>query len=200
MAWLALALTVAWFAVVAGARAILHARRTGAVALPPPVERGSPSWWARILGSVGAGLLLANSVLDLLGWVDPIPALEQPAIAGLGIALVVLGTIGTVASQAAMGPAWRPDVDPASTAPLVTRGPFAVVRNPILSSTFVTMVGFSLLLPSVVAGLMLAAVAASMTIQVRRVEEPFLLDRHGDTYRAYAARTGRFIPGVGRVR
>jgi protein-S-isoprenylcysteine O-methyltransferase Ste14 len=47
---------------------------------------------------------------------------------------------------------------------------------------------------------MLIAVAASVQVQVRLVEEPYLLRVHGDAYRAYAARTGRFVPGVGRLR
>jgi len=34
---------------------------------------------------------------------------------------------------------------------------------------------------------------------VRAVEEPYLLDTHGDAYRGYATRVGRFLPGVGRL-
>lgn len=36
-------------------------------------------------------------------------------------------------------------------------------------------------------------------MQVRLVEEPYLLRAHGHDHRAYAARTGRFLPGVGRL-
>lgn len=35
--------------------------------------------------------------------------------------------------------------------------------------------------------------------QVRGVEEPYLLEAHGDRYRRYAVRVGRFVPGVGRL-
>ena len=38
---------------------------------------------------------------------------------------------------------------------------------------------------------------AAIQVQVRAVEEPYLLAVHGDAYRDYAARVGRFVPGVG---
>ena len=31
------------------------------------------------------------------------------------------------------------------------------------------------------------------------VEEPYLLAMHGAAYAAYAARAGRFVPGIGRL-
>jgi len=33
-----------------------------------------------------------------------------------------------------------------------------------------------------------------------RLEEKHLAGLHGPSYRAYAARVGRFVPGVGRLR
>ena len=47
--------------------------------------------------------------------------------------------------------------------------------------------------------LALAASLAGLEIHVRRVEEPHLLRVHGEPYRAWAGRTGRFVPGVGRL-
>jgi protein-S-isoprenylcysteine O-methyltransferase Ste14 len=44
-----------------------------------------------------------------------------------------------------------------------------------------------------------AVLAASLGIQVRRVEEPHLLETFGREYREYAQRTGRFVPGLGRL-
>jgi protein-S-isoprenylcysteine O-methyltransferase Ste14 len=41
---------------------------------------------------------------------------------------------------------------------------------------------------------------AGVELQVRRVEEPFLLATHGVHFRQWAAAAGRFAPGVGRRR
>jgi protein-S-isoprenylcysteine O-methyltransferase Ste14 len=48
------------------------------------------------------------------------------------------------------------------------------------------------------AGLVLAI--AALELPVRRVEEPYLLGKHGAAYRRYTASIGRFIPGVGLIR
>jgi protein-S-isoprenylcysteine O-methyltransferase Ste14 len=60
--------------------------------------------------------------------------------------------------------------------------------------------GLALLVPSVVALLGLALLVVALEIQVRLVEEPYLLRAHGDAYAAYARRVGRFVPGLGRLR
>jgi protein-S-isoprenylcysteine O-methyltransferase Ste14 len=53
--------------------------------------------------------------------------------------------------------------------------------------------------PNLLAAVTVVLVLTSLEIQVRRVEEPYLLRVHGDAYRAYAARTGRFVPFLGRL-
>ncbi|OBI19453.1 hypothetical protein A5712_19705 [Mycobacterium sp. E2327] len=61
-------------------------------------------------------------------------------------------------------------------------------------------IGIVLVTPNVVAVAGLILLVATIELQVRRVEEPYLLRTHGDTYRAYAASVGRFVPGVGLIR
>ena len=99
-----------------------------------------------------------------------------------------------------MGDSWRGDVDPDVRTPLVTSGPFALVRNPIFSGAALTVTGLALVVPNVLSLAMLVLFRAGLEIQVRLVEEPYLLRVHGEAYRRYAARTGRFVPGVGRLR
>jgi protein-S-isoprenylcysteine O-methyltransferase Ste14 len=41
--------------------------------------------------------------------------------------------------------------------------------------------------------------ALGVQLQVRSVEEPYLLGRHGQTYRDYARAVGRFVPWLGRL-
>jgi protein-S-isoprenylcysteine O-methyltransferase Ste14 len=37
----------------------------------------------------------------------------------------------------------------------------------------------------------------AIELQVRFVEEPYLVRTHGESYRAYCRRVGRFVPGLG---
>ena len=74
------------------------------------------------------------------------------------------------------------------------------MRNPIFSGAALTAAGLALVVPNVLSLAMLVLFVAGLEIQVRLVEEPYLLRVHGEAYRRYAARTGRFLPGVGRLR
>jgi protein-S-isoprenylcysteine O-methyltransferase Ste14 len=40
----------------------------------------------------------------------------------------------------------------------------------------------------------------AVELQVRVVEEPYLLAMHGSAYVSYAVRAGRFVPRIGRMR
>ncbi len=198
MGVLALVLLVAWLAIVAVYRgAVLH-RRTGRVALRAGVAAGTPQWWSRVLGTIGLGLGVAAALAEIAGLASFGP-LDQPAVVAVGVALVAIGTAGTIVSQVAMGDAWRGDVDPTARTDLVTQGPFRLVRNPILTMTFITVLGIALIVPNVLSASMLLASLAAQQIQVRLVEEPWLREAHGDAWRRYAASTGRFVPGIGRI-
>ena len=199
MAVLALILIGVWLLLVGGLRGYLHARRTGDVGLAFRDRRGSPQWWARVISSIGLALAIAAPLAELAG-LSPVDPLAHPLIKLVGVALVILGIVGTLVAQWAMGASWRGDVDPEVRTALVTTGPFRYVRNPILTATTVTTIGLFLLVPNVLSVAMLAAVLLAQQIQVRLVEEPYLLRVHGDAYREYAARTGRFLPGIGRRR
>ena len=60
--------------------------------------------------------------------------------------------------------------------------------------------GIALLAPNIVtlAGAVLLLVA--LELHTRLIEEPHLLRVHGEQYTSYAARVGRFLPGIGRLR
>lgn len=198
MAIAALLLFVAFLLVVTGVRVWIQVRRTGdsgdrrAAARSRPIQR-----WIDAAATVGAlALGVASPVAALFGLG---PVVRSRGLSLAGVALVVLGTAAVFASQQAMGDAWRAGVDPEEQTPLVTTGPFALIRNPILSATLVTCLGLVLMVPTVVglAGLVLVVVANELL--VRRVEEPHLLRLHGEAYARYAAAVGRFAPGIGRL-
>jgi len=138
-------------------------------------------------------------VLALLDVLEPIAALDVTAIHVAGLVLALGGISATFYAQVAMGTSWRIGVDPNERTQLVTAGPFAVVRNPIFAAMLPTALGLTLLVPSWVAIAGLLGLLVALELQVRVVEEPYLLQVHGRTYAAYAATVGRFLPGVGRL-
>jgi protein-S-isoprenylcysteine O-methyltransferase Ste14 len=138
-------------------------------------------------------------VLALLDVVEPIPTLDTTAAHVAGLFLAVAGIGLTFYAQVAMGASWRIGVDPGERTQLVTSGPFALVRNPIFAAMLPTALGLALLVPSWVALAGLVGLIAALELQVRVVEEPYLLQAHGETYAAYAARVGRFAPKLGRL-
>jgi protein-S-isoprenylcysteine O-methyltransferase Ste14 len=200
MAVLALVLIAAWLLLVAGLRTLIQTRRTGDASAPHFRDRpGSPQWWARLLSGVGFACAVAAPLADLAG-LDPISILERTPVRAAGVVLVVVGIAATLAAQSAMGASWRPDVDPDVRTALVTSGPFRLVRNPIFTATAATAAGLALMVPNLVAAAMLVAFVAALQVQVRLVEEPYLHRVHAGAWEQYAARTGRFLPWIGRHR
>jgi protein-S-isoprenylcysteine O-methyltransferase Ste14 len=198
MAVLALILLVVWIVLVAGYRSYLQCRRTRTLRALARTRRGSAQWWAKLISILGVLFAFAAPIAELAS-LAPIALIDHAVLRFAGVPLVLLGIAGTLIAQSAMGDSWRGDVDPNARTPLVTAGPFRLVRNPIFISAATTEIGLALMVPNILAGLMLVAFMTAIWIQVRLVEEPYLLRVHGDDYRRYAARTGRFVPWIGRL-
>ena len=80
---------------------------------------------------------------------------------------------------------------------LVTHGPYRWVRHPFYIVVFLWVLALSLLTANWLLALLGFAAVAMLVIR-SRVEEAKLAERFGDEYRAYARRTGRFFPLLGR--
>lgn len=141
-----------------------------------------------LLGILAWGIAVAALDPQTLGiHPSPAPVVGWVFVAG-GLALLMV-------AQAQMGASWRIGIDDRPT-PLVTHGLYASIRNPIYSAMSLMLLGLVVVTPSLVsAGLWLVTTAVA-AVQARR-EEHHLLRLHGDRYRAYAARTRRFLPFVG---
>jgi protein-S-isoprenylcysteine O-methyltransferase Ste14 len=196
---LALVLLALYGLLALGLRMLVQLRRTGSTGFKGlSGSPGSIEWTAGVLLAAAIVLCVAGPLLELLDAMGRAEALEGKVGAAIGVALASVGIVLTVAAQFAMGTAWRIGVDPAERTELVTDGPFAVVRNPIYSAMIPAFIGIALLAPNflTIAGAIL--VIAALELQTRFVEEPYLARVHGDRYAAYAARVGRFLPGIGR--
>ena len=189
--------------VLLGVRGWRHKRMTGSSGFNVLAADRDPA--ARLAGGCFGLALLIGLASPVLAWLHVLPILGRfeswsaGAAVWIGMVLTWIGFGLAVLAQDAMGPSWRVGVNPAERTELVTRGVFAVVRNPIFSSIVVAQLGTALMAPTWlgVAGVVLVVVAVEL--QARLVEEPYLRRAHAAAYAAYAARTGRFLPGLGRL-
>ena len=200
MARLALAGYALFVALAFGLRIAVHLRRTGTtgfIGLSPgagvlDVTVGALFVLAVVAGALAPGFQLASLVRPWRG-------LDASAIRMAAVALYGAGLAGTLWAQFTMGDAWRIGVRETERTALVAGGPFRWVRNPIYSSMVLVALGLALAAPNVLSVLALVALLVALELQVRLVEEPHLTRAHGTSYRDYASRTGRFVPGWGRL-
>jgi len=193
----ALVLYLLGLALAFGVRTLAAWRRTGDTGFRrPDTTAFTAPWWGSVLFAGALALGLAAPVAALF---DPATAAPPRSAGVVGLALMLLGLALVLVSQAAMGASWRIGVDENERTELVTRGIFALVRNPVFTGMGVLLAGQVLAVPSAVSAAALAAFVAAVQVQVRAIEEPYLVRTHGAAYTGYAARTGRFLPGIGRL-
>jgi protein-S-isoprenylcysteine O-methyltransferase Ste14 len=195
----AVGLLVVYLAFAFGVRVVVALRTTGRTGIAglggaPPLELlgGGLFVVAVAMGSVNPVLVLAEAL-------EPIEDLETNALRALGFLCCGIGIVGTFLAQMAMGASWRIGVDESERTELVTGGVFGLCRNPIYTFMVVAWIGFALLVPTWLSLASIPVGIVAFEVQVRLVEEPHLLRAHGEPYRVWASRVGRFLPGLGRL-
>ena len=182
-----------------GVRVVIQLLRTGSTGLVGLRHgAGLADWLSGILFIGGMAMSIVSLQLVLQDSLDPIGDLDTTALNVIGVVLAAVGGSAVFLAQLGMGASWRIGVSDEQNTDLVTGGWFSLVRNPIYSAMIVGWTGFALLVPTWLSIAAVFVITAGLELQVRTVEEPFLIRTHGDAYRAYASRVGRFIPGVGR--
>ena len=196
----ALALFAVLGALGFGWRSWEQRRRTGSTGFRGISGRlGSAEWFAGVGFVAAIAAAVIAPVLQLVGVLTPVGVLHAQWIQTTGIVIAVIGIASTVYAQLDMGDSWRIGVDPSETTTLVRAGVFGWVRNPIFTAMLLFGFGIALVTPNVVAIAGFVLLIVTIELQVRVVEEPYLLTVHGDAYRDYLASVGRFVPGVGRA-
>lgn len=199
MATLALVMYLVMFLVVFVLRTVMQKRATGDSGIRAGVlgaAPGSLEWFAGWLLVLALVAGLAAPIVELAGF-DPL--VEIGWLRAVGAVVAAVGIALTFLAQTNMGSEWRIGIDTEERTGLVTEGAFRLVRNPIFSAMIVSGVGLALMVTNVVAIVGVVALIVAIELQVRFVEEPHLHRLHGDAYRGYAARVGRFVPGLGRA-
>jgi protein-S-isoprenylcysteine O-methyltransferase Ste14 len=201
VAQLAIWMLIAFALFTFGVRVLIQLRRTGKTGLIGLREgAGLADWLSGIFFLAGMAMGATSPVLVLGDHLDPIDALDVDVLHAIGIVLAAIGGLAVFAAQLGMGESWRIGVRDEERTDLITGGWFAFCRNPIYTSMIVGWSGLALMVPTWLGIAAVVVIAVGLELQVRFVEEPYLVRAHGKEYRAYASRVGRFVPGIGRLR
>jgi protein-S-isoprenylcysteine O-methyltransferase Ste14 len=198
VAKLAAALLIVFLVLTLFVRVAIQLRSTGKTGLIGlRRDAGLVDWLSGILFVGGMAVAIVSIQLVLQNSLDPIHALDVSVLHVIGVLVGVIGGTAVFLAQLGMGENWRIGVKDDQQTDLVTGGWFSICRNPIYTAMIVGWLGFALMVPTWLGFAAPVVVALGLELQVRLVEEPYLLRTHGDVYRDYASRVGRFVPGIG---
>jgi protein-S-isoprenylcysteine O-methyltransferase Ste14 len=158
----------------------------------PEIQKAAERFWKLAVILVAAATFVACFAPEwepALGRPDWSYTVLQRWIAG---AILLIGAVFVLAGQHAMGASWRVGVPSDGPGALVTRGLFRMSRNPVFVGMFALAFGVFIWSPTLLSASALPLAAAMMAVQTR-VEEEALAAKHGESYRAYAAKTPRWI-------
>lgn len=118
--------------------------------------------------------------------------LDLDSIRYAGITLMIIAFIWVVTAQVQMKNSWRIGIDSKTKTELITHGLFRFSRNPIFLGMMVSLIGFFLAFPTVIAFIFSLMGCILMQIQIR-LEEEYLQKQHGQAYLTYKKRVGRML-------
>ena len=156
------------------------------------------------LGVVLVLLLISQAIMaavwpQLLAPLDATHHAAAEILRVTGTVLLFGGIALLVVAQLNLGASWRIGIEEGSSPGLVTSGFYRFCRNPIFFAILILLTGYTLLLPTRLSLALLVGAFIGIRQQVMR-EEAYLSRAYGDSYRGYALRVGRFVPGIGRLR
>jgi protein-S-isoprenylcysteine O-methyltransferase Ste14 len=127
-------------------------------------------------------------------WFGRIARFDSQVFKGIGLGLGALGIIISTVGEFTLGASFRVAL-PNEQTELITRGIYAVVRNPCVLGIYLLVLGTFLVTPSVLALVAIILNVVGYTLKVR-AEEQLLHKIHGEVYEAYCRGTGRYLPRI----
>jgi protein-S-isoprenylcysteine O-methyltransferase Ste14 len=161
-----------------------------------PEQRVERFMWVIWVPLVAAWMFLPYAALQRSDAPFALPgfAYTEPYISlrVLAAAVAVVALAATIRCWLRMGDDWRMDIGARKT-DLITDGLFRLIRHPIYAFSMLLMVASAVIVPTP-AMLVIAIVHLTLMNLKARNEEQHLSTVHGESYRRYVARTGRFFP------
>lgn len=121
-----------------------------------------------------------------------------PGITVVSMVLVGVGIVIGMIAGARLGGSLTPSPIPRAASELTTSGIYRFVRHPMYSALLLVALGLAIRGASLLHALVLAGLIILLQVKAR-AEEAMLLKKF-QGYASYAARVGRFVPGVGTIR
>lgn len=187
------------------AKAVILAASLVMVAIRAP--HGQRSRSVKIVENRRGRLETALLSLAMSGFFIPLIWIATPAFSfaeyPLSLGPLLAGVVCFVAglwlfhrSHADLGTNWSITLQVREQHRLVTQGVYRRIRHPMYTALFLYSVGQALALPNWVAGPSYLVTFGILFAGRVRAEERMMLERFGDEYAAYRARTRRLVPGV----
>ena len=141
------------------------------------------------------GYLLLIDPRLALGWLGERVLPDAPATWIAGLAITFAGCLFAAWARITLGANWSGRVELKQDHELITKGPYALTRNPIYSGLILAAAGTAVAIGEwrCVIGLVLVVFAFATKI---RQEEKVMMQAFPDTYPAYRKRVKALIPGI----
>lgn len=112
----------------------------------------------------------------------------------IGFVIGLLGIIGFYWVHSVLGKNWSAWLDLKKDQILITRGPYRSIRHPMYTAIYLLYIGWALLTANWFLSLSWIGTFTLLTATRVKNEETMMVDRFGESYKAYMQETGRFLP------
>jgi protein-S-isoprenylcysteine O-methyltransferase Ste14 len=183
---------VRWMLVVTAAVWVMLELRQSVTRRPEGVKA---NWGSEVLFRliVGVGALVAGALSGAAQ-----SAKIRPAALAVSIGLVLFwgGISLRVSSFRALGRYFTVTVQTSADQPVITKGPYRVIRHPSYAGLLLVIMAVGLFIGNWWSLVCLTVATAGGLVFRIRVEERALMQSLGDAYRSYAATHKRLVPFV----
>ena len=177
-------------------RVALVYRRTGINPVKLKADDSVYEATGRVLkASIGTWLMIGLVYAFAPGvkpWLVPIEYLETEVVYRIGVIAAGVAILWIGIAQAQMSASFRMGVDSSEKTALIRHGPFRWSRNPIYLGLLTGLGGFFLVAPNALSFGAFVAGWVGIKVQVR-LEEEYLLSKHGDAFREYRSAVRRWL-------